>query len=204
MSIQGYAEGIKYKVFDNPDEATEVIISESKRLSDMVENLLTLSRLDLNDSGVQLANKSSLDLRELADSVIENIRGSVLLAKKNLSQSYPERPVTVFGNENDLFRALENILSNAIRHASSEIDLEIKSANRSAVITITDDGEGIPDELLSVIFNRFVRGEKGKHGIGLALVKAIAENHGGSVSAANRSDGRKGAVFTLMLPLQTK
>jgi signal transduction histidine kinase len=204
MSIQGYAEGIKYKVFDNPDEATEVIISESKRLSDMVENLLTLSRLDLNDSGVQLANKSSLDLRELADSVIENIRGSVLLAKKNLSQSYPERPVTVFGNENDLFRALENILSNAIRHASSEIDLEIKSANRSAVITITDDGEGIPDELLSVIFNRFVRGEKGKHGIGLALVKAIVENHGGSVSAANRSDGRKGAVFTLMLPLQTQ
>ncbi|MDD4094645.1 MAG: HAMP domain-containing sensor histidine kinase [Oscillospiraceae bacterium] len=204
MSIQGYAEGIKYKVFDNPDEATEVIISESKRLSDMVENLLTLSRLDLIGSGAPATNKLPLDLRELVDSVIENTRGSAFLARKRISSTYPDQTVIVFGNDNDLFRALENLLANAIRHATNDVDLSIKHVDRYAVITITDDGEGIPDDLLPVIFNRFVRGEKGKHGIGLALVKAIVENHGGSISASNRKDGQRGAEFTLKLPIYSK
>ncbi len=200
MSIQGYAEGIKYKVFDNSEEATDIIISESKRLSDMVENLLTISRLDLASSGVHSSPKSPLDLRELIESVVDNIRGSIILSRKKLEQSFPDHSVRVIGNENDLFRALENLLSNAIRHADHEIVLQMLTENHNVVITVIDDGEGISDDLLPVIFNRFVRGEKGKHGIGLALVKAIAEDHGGFVSAHNREDGGKGAVFILKLP----
>ncbi|NLW88607.1 MAG: HAMP domain-containing histidine kinase [Clostridiaceae bacterium] len=201
MSIQGYAEGIKYGVFENPDEATDIIISESKRLSDMVENLLTLSRLDLSSSGSHSGKKSLIDLRETLDSVIENIRGSVILAKKNLNFSFPEGAVTVLGNESDLFRAIENLLSNAIRHAQSRIDIELKTDDMFATITVTDDGDGIPEDLLPILFNRFVRGEKGKHGIGLALVKAVAEDHKGCIFASNRSEGQKGAEFTLKIPL---
>lgn len=204
MSIQGYAEGIKYKVFDNPDDATDIIISESKRLSDMVENLLTLSRLDLTASTAQPVTRTVLDIRELVDSVIENIRGSAILSNKQIEPSYSDQSLFVFGSENDLFRALENLLSNAIRHADRMIQVSVDSMERETVITVSDDGEGIPEELLPVIFNRFVRGEKGKHGIGLALVKAIAENHGGSITASNRTDGHQGAVFTLKLPLHTR
>jgi len=201
MSIQGYAEGIKYKVFDNPEEATEIIISESKRLADMVENLLTISRLDLSSSGVHFSMKVPLDLRELVESVLDNVRGSAILAKKDLLRSYPDRSVTILGNEPDLFRALENILSNAIRHSTQQILIEMRIEKNNVIVSVTDDGDGIPEDLMPVIFNRFVRGERGKHGIGLALVKAIAEEHGGSVSASNRTGEHKGAIFELKLPL---
>lgn len=201
MSIQGYAEGIKYKVFDDPGEATDIIISESKRLSDMVENLLTISRLDLSISGSSSSVKAPFDLRELIESVIENTRGSVMLSKKSLVHTFPDEPVTVYGNEKDLFRAFENLLSNALRYAENHISLTLEASEKTANIRIIDDGEGIPEDLLPDIFNRFVRGEKGKHGIGLALVKAITEDHGGSVSAHNRSDGTVGAVFEITLPI---
>lgn len=201
MSIQGYAEGIKYKVFENPDEATDIIISESKRLSNMVENLLTISRLDLSASGSRSSRKSQLDLRELIDSVVENTRGSMMLAHKSVTQSLPDDPVKIVGNENDLFRAIENLLSNAIRHAKKQIDIKLQTDSKNAIISVIDDGEGISDDLLPFLFNRFVRGDKGKHGIGLALVKAIAENHGGSVCAHNQTEDGLGAIFTLTLPL---
>ncbi|MBN1891729.1 MAG: HAMP domain-containing histidine kinase [Clostridiales bacterium] len=201
MSIQGYAEGIKYKVFKNPDEATDIIISESKRLSNMVENLLTISRLDLSASGSQSTRKSPLDLRELIDSVVENTRGSMMLAHKNVTQSLPDHPVTIVGNENDLFRAIENLLSNAIRHAKNQVSIGLQTDPGHAIISVIDDGDGISDDLLPVLFNRFVRGEKGKHGIGLALVKAIAEDHGGAVYAHNQEEENMGAVFILKLPL---
>jgi len=124
-----------------------------------------------------------------------------MLSKKSLVHTFPDEPVTVYGNEKDLFRAFENLLSNALRYAENHISLTLEASKKTANIHIIDDGEGIPEDLLPDIFNRFVRGEKGKHGIGLALVKAITEDHGGSVSAHNRSDGTVGAVFEITLPI---
>lgn len=202
MSIQGYAEGIKYKVFNDVDPAVDVIISESKRLTDMVENLLAISRLDMTAAGLQTTNKSNLYLYELLDSVIEKVRGSILLSHKNLSQNFDGSDILICGNEGDLFRAFENVLSNAIRHSKLNIDLHVcQNSEGFAEVTISDDGPGISENLLPNIFNRFVQGEGGKHGIGLALVKAIIDDHKGEIIANNHTGDRTGAIFTIHLPV---
>ncbi len=200
MSIQGYAEGIRYGVFDDIDSASDVIISESQRLTGMVENLLNISRMDTAAAGRQNIPKQIFDLKELLESVVEKMRGSALLSQKNISLHLSDKDVHVLGNENDLFRAFENIVSNGLRYAKTCVDLKIEMKSPDKVeVSITDDGKGISDELLPLIFERFSHGEDGKHGIGLALVKAIILEHKGSVTAHNRNDGTKGAVFTVTL-----
>lgn len=202
MSIQGYAEGIKYKVFDDIDLAADVIISEAKRLTDMVENLLAISRLDMTAAGLQTTNKSTLYLYELLDSVIEKVRGSILLSHKYLSQHFDGTDILICGNEGDLFRAFENILSNAIRHSKLNIEMHVhQNPEGFAEVIISDDGQGISKSLLPNIFNRFVQGEGGKHGIGLALVKAIIDDHNGDINACNRIGKETGAIFTIHLPI---
>lgn len=201
MSIQGYAEGIRYKVFEDQDSAADVIISESQRLTGMVENLLNISRMDTAAAGRQAIQKHVFDLRELLESVVEKMRGSALLSQKNISLHFSEKIIHVLGNENDLFRAFENIISNGLRYARTCVDLTVVEISPDKVsVLITDDGKGISDELLPIIFDRFSHGEDGKHGIGLALVKAIVLEHKGTVTAANRTDGIVGAVFTVILP----
>ena len=205
MSIQGYAEGIKYKVFDDEDAAADVIISESQRLTGMVENLLSISRLDMANTGGQQGKKQKLDLSELLESVIEKVRGSALLSHKTIDLNFPDESVYIVGNDNDLIRAFENILSNGIRYAKQQILVTLyKEKNGSVTIRIEDDGPGIRPELIPTVFDRFVHGDDGKHGIGLALVKTIVQEHGGSVSAGNQEPPKEGAVFTIVLPVQYK
>ena len=201
MSIQGYAEGIRYDVFDDEKAAADIIISESQRLTGMVENLLTISRMDTASTGGQNIQKQIFDFKELMESVVEKMRGSALHAQKNISIRFPAEDIHVLGNENDLFRAFENILSNGLRYASRSVDITIRTLPESGEVSVAvmDDGTGISEELLPHIFDRFSLGENGKHGIGLALVKAIVLEHKGTVTAANRSDGTKGAVFTVTL-----
>jgi signal transduction histidine kinase len=200
MSIQGYAEGIKYNVFDHDENAADIIISESQRLTHMVENLLSISRIDSANVGGKQIPKSVLDLRDLLESVTENIRGSALVMHKELKVNFPDAPVYLLGNENDLTRAFENLLSNGFRYASSTVHVDVSlSIKNEAVIQIYDDGEGISEDLLPMIFDRFTKGDGGKHGIGLALVKAIIKDHNGTVSAKNRQED-KGAIFTVTLP----
>jgi signal transduction histidine kinase len=202
MSIQGYAEGLKLKVFDDPDVALDVVISESKRLTSMVENLLAISRLDMVASGMRSTAKSTLNIRNLIESVVEKVRGSFLLSHIELKTQIELSDIYIFGNENDLFRALENILSNAIRHCKSKIDLHIGVQDfKQVYIRVSDDGPGITDEILPKIFDRFVQGDGGKHGIGLALVKAIIDDHHGKIIAENSLSDKTGAIFTVLLPI---
>ncbi|NLT11151.1 MAG: HAMP domain-containing histidine kinase [Clostridiaceae bacterium] len=201
MSIQGYAEGLKLQIFDDPEPALDIIISESKRLTNMVENLLSISRLDLVNSGLKTINKTGILLQELIDSVIEKVRGTILFSNKEIYLSAPEEDLYVFGNENDLFRAFENLLSNAIRHAESRIDVSITKEGKRVGILVSDDGPGISEDIIDKVFDRFVQGEGGKHGIGLALVHAIVSSHDGFVSASNKKNPENGAIITVQLPL---
>ena len=138
------------------------------------------------------------DVREL---LYDCLRSTEQLAEqKNLhiSLRFDETPVTVNCDEIQLRRAFTNIITNALRYAKEEIQIECKADRGKAVVRVRDDGEGIAPELLPHIFDRFFSTRKGGAGIGLSLAKEIVSLHKGTIHAAN--DG--GAVFEISLPLR--
>ena len=194
MAVQGCAEGIHTGVLE-PVEASGVILEETEQMSELVEELLALSRLE---SGQANAEFHLTDVREL---LYDCLRSTEQLAEqKNLhiSLRFDETPVTVNCDEIQLRRAFTNIITNALRYAKEEIQIECKADRGKAVVRVRDDGEGIATELLPHIFDRFFSTRKGGAGIGLSLAKEIVSLHKGTIHAAN--DG--GAVFEISLPLR--
>ena len=201
MSIQGYAEGIKYDIFDDngKKEAVDVIISETTRLSNLVENLLSISKMDMSRSGNYEVKKQMLEVREITESVIDKVRGGFLHEGKNLVNDFKIDHVYIFANENDIFRMLENIFSNCLRYAKSTVVFKCTYDTSHVTFRISDDGPGISEEVLKHLFERFAKGQDGKHGIGMALAKSIAEEHNGTINAYNDPDNG-GAVFEIRIP----
>ena len=194
MAVQGCAEGIHTGVLD-PVEASGAILEEAEQMSDLVEELLTLSRLE---SGQANAEFHSMDVREL---LYDCLRSTEQLAEqKNLriSLCFDEDPVLVNCDEVQLRRAFINIITNALRYAKKEIQIECKADSGKAIVRIRDDGEGIAPELLPHIFDRFYSTRKGGAGIGLSLAKEIVSLHKGTISASNAG----GALFEISLPLR--
>ena len=194
MAVQGCAEGIHTGVLD-PVGASGVILEETEQMSELVEELLALSRLE---SGQANAEFHLTDVRELLYDCLRSTEQPAEQKNLRISLRFDETPVTVNCDEIQLRRAFTNIITNALRYAKEEIQIECKADRGQAVVRIRDDGEGIAPELLPHIFDRFFSTRKGGAGIGLALVKETVTLHRGNVRAAN--DG--GAVFEISLPLR--
>ena len=194
MAVQGCAEGIHTGVLD-PVGASWVILEETEQMSELVEELLALSRLE---SGQANAEFHLTDVRELLYDCLRSTEQPAEQKNLRISLRFDETPVTVNCDEIQLRRAFTNIITNALRYAKEEIQIECKADRGKAVVRIRDDGEGIAPELLPHIFDRFFSTRKGGAGIGLALVKETVTLHRGNVRAAN--DG--GAVFEISLPLR--
>ena len=194
MAVQGCAEGIHTGVL-NAVEASGVILEEAEQMSDLIEELLALSRLEAGQANAEF---HSMDVREL---LYDCLRSTEQLAEqKNLriSLCFDEKPVSVSCDEVQLRRAFTNIITNALRYAKEEIQIDCRADRGKAVVRIRDDGEGIATELLPHIFDRFFSTRKGGAGIGLSLAKEIVSLHKGTISASN--DG--GALFEISLPLR--
>ncbi len=196
MSIQSYAEGIKYGVTDSTASA-DIIIDESKRMTHLVENLLYLSRLDAIEENYSY---SSLEFNELIRSCAERVSGIAAKDDISIKVDVPVKNIRVLGDEEKLQRAITNILSNCIRYAKSTI--EVRSGlidNNTVRVTIADDGPGFESSDLDNIFDRFYKGAMGNFGLGLAITKNVIEKHRGKVSAENSGSG---ALFIIDLPAE--
>ena len=193
MAIQGYAEGIQAGVMDT-GSAAEVILKESDRMTGLVDELLDISKIDM---GRQQLTLSEMDVREL---LYDSIRAVEPAAAGGIAitPDFPETPVMVSCDDTRLRRAVTNILSNGVRYARSELRLTCRADKRYVTIRIQDDGDGIAEEDLPHIFDRFYMGRSGKSGIGLALTKEIVHLHRGTIRAYN---GETGAVFEITLPM---
>ena len=193
MAIQGYAEGIQAGVMD-AGGAAEVILAESDRMTELVEELLDISKIDM---GRQRLALSETDIREL---LYDGIRAVEPIAAGGITivPDFPEEPVMVSCDDTQLRRAVTNILSNGVRYARSELRLTCRADKRHVTIRIQDDGDGIAEEDLPHIFDRFYMGRSGKSGIGLALTKEIIHLHRGTIRAYN---GETGAVFEISIPV---
>ncbi|SDX88039.1 Signal transduction histidine kinase [Ruminococcaceae bacterium YAD3003] len=204
MSIQGYAEGLKYGVFEaeeDRDNAIDVIIAETGRLSSLVENLLSISKMDMSRSGNYEVKKQNIDVTKICDTIIDRVRGNFIHEDKAIINDIDIQSIYIYGNENDLIRCLENIFSNCLRYCKNAVSFSCKldESGSNVVFTISDDGPGIAPEVVDHLFERFSKGADGKHGIGLALAKAIAEEHNGTVNAYNKPEG--GACFNVTIPV---
>lgn len=204
MSIQGYAEGLKYGVFETDedrDNAINVIIDETGRLSSLVENLLSISKMDMSRSGNFEVKKQNIDVSKLYDTVIDRVRGNFIHNDKSIINDFNAKNVYIYGNENDLIRCIENIFSNCLRYCKTAVTFKCLKDNsgKNIIFEISDDGPGIAPEVQEHLFERFSKGADGKHGIGLALAKSIAEEHEGTVNAYNKDEG--GACFEIILPV---
>ena len=194
MAIQGYAEGIQAGVMD-AGGAAEVILEESDRMTELVEELLDISKIDM---GRQQLALSVMDVRELLYDSIRAVEPAAAASGITIAPDFPEEPVMVSCDDTRLRRAVTNILSNGVRYARSQLRLTCRADKRHVTIRIQDDGDGIAEEDLPHIFDRFYMGRSGKSGIGLALTKEIVHLHRGTIRAYN---GETGAVFEVTLPM---
>ena len=190
MSIQGYAEGIKYHVIPE-NEATDVILKESDKMASLINEILFLSKMETTEP--EFIN---VNVAELMAEVSDNFR---LMAKENNINIICETKVkpVISADVKLLDRLLGNLVSNGIRYAKSEIKLSCEISDNNVIIKVSDDGSGIAKEDLPHIFERFYKGKGGKFGIGLSMASDIAKLHKGRLEAVSDENG---TVFTITLP----
>jgi signal transduction histidine kinase len=194
QAIRSSAEGIEHGILD-VKQSTRIIISEADRLGDMVEDLLYLSRIDsLSRNG----HFVECDLREVLSNCAERQRNLALERGLEFIFKFDKEPVPFSCDEKHMFRAFANLISNAIRYAQSRITLSCHQTGRRIITVVADDGPGIDPKDQPYIFDRFYKGKGGKHGIGLSIVKAIIEEHGGQIEPRTTAQGTS---FVITFPL---
>lgn len=165
-------------------------------LDQLVDEILLASRLDTREVDVGMVE--SVDLIGLAAEECARIDAEL--------DVQTDGPLDVQGISKLLRRALRNLLENARRYSQGEIQLTLEKKDHSVEIRVEDHGPGVPREQRERIFEKFYRlpgasERSGGVGLGLSLVRSIAERHGGTVHCEARQDGRSGASFVIKLPL---
>lgn len=189
MSIRCYAEGIECGVM-GPEEAARTILTETDRLSDMVEDLIYISKLD---GRPDLTGAEPHDLRETFSLAASDQRHMAESKGILFEFDFDEEPVMMVYKENDLRQLCSNLISNAIRYAKNMITLTCRNTDKELILRVQDDGDGISEEDLPHLFERFYKGKDGKHGIGLAIVYSVTKLYNGTIIAENN----EGACFTI-------
>lgn len=195
MSISGYAQGIQQKVFPSPSEAAYTILIESRRLTDLVNSLLTLSHIE---SLQKYPEAEQIPVMDSLENSLDRIQGFAL--QKNIIVTVlPFDPnLTILGNEELLEKILDNLLSNAVRYAKKYVRIKLIQNDKEVILSVLDDGNGIRENDLPYIFERCYKGKNGNFGLGLSIAQTAALTMKGKLTAANDSEG--GAVFTLTIP----
>ncbi|MEY9939980.1 sensor histidine kinase [Streptacidiphilus sp. MAP5-3] len=214
-SIKGYAELTRRsKETVPPDTAYALgrVESEATRMTALVEDLLLLARLD---AGRELTHEP-VDLAPLVVDAVRDAHAAVPDHKWEVRlPDDPEAGTQVTGDEHRLHQVLVNLLANAGKHTppgtvvTAALAVGGPTADRHALLTVTDDGPGIPPDLLPTVFERFARGDssraravgstgQGSTGLGLAIVAAVVASHGGEVRVTSVPGE---TVFAVRLPL---
>lgn len=200
-SISGFASLLRDGGLDGAtrDHYLDVIHAEAARLSRLSDNLLRLSTLDSSD-----------DIERQPVRIDEQLRSVVLMLEpqwtgKGLDVELSTAPVEIDADADMLRQVWINLVANAIRYTSDggAVRVSVQAASGSCRVDVTDTGIGISDADLPRVFERFFRADKARsgegNGLGLALVKRIADLHGGEVTVT--SEPGAGSTFSVTLPL---
>ncbi|MFI8231620.1 sensor histidine kinase [Streptomyces sp. NPDC085900] len=202
-SVRGHAELALLHPGPVPPKITralERIAAESGRMGEMVDEMLLLARLD---AGRPLERRP-VDLTMLVLDAVTDARAAG--PDHRWSLDLPEEPVTVDGDAHRLQQVLANLLTNARVHTpvGTKVTVSLETEGRSVLLKVHDDGPGVPKDVQPTIFERFTRAEHrrradapgGGAGLGLSIVAAVAEAHGGSVELESRPGS---TTFTVRL-----
>ncbi len=204
-AIHGYAETLVDGAVAAPDTAMRFsrrILDQCRRLGELLDDLLTLSRLE---GAEPLRAFEAVDLRNTAAEGIELLAGRAA-ARQVAVDLEPGAPGTVRGDADGLLRLVSNLIDNAIKYNRSGGTVQVRVLERDghAVLEVADSGIGIPATALPRIFERFYRVDKGRAreeggtGLGLAIVKHVAHAHSGRVEV--ESDPGRGTTFRVLIP----
>ncbi|MEU2460232.1 HAMP domain-containing sensor histidine kinase [Streptomyces sp. NPDC012473] len=175
--------------------AVHLVVSETRRLNDLVENLMEVTRFDAGTA------RLVLDTVDVADQVTACIDARAWLDAVDLDA---ERGIMVRLDPRRLDVILANLIGNALKHGGSPVRVSVRTDEDELVIEVRDHGPGIPEDVLPHVFDRFYKASASRprsegSGLGLSIAVENAHIHGGDITASNLPDGQ-GAVFVLRLP----
>jgi two-component system sensor histidine kinase MtrB len=176
------------------EPAVRLVVSETRRLNDLVENLMEVTRFDAGTA------RLVLDDVDVADQITACIDARAWLDAVELDA---ERGIHARLDPRRLDVILANLVGNALKHGGSPVRIAVREADDEVVIEVRDHGPGIPEDVLPHVFDRFYKASASRprsegSGLGLSIALENAHIHGGGITAANSGEG--GAVFTLRLP----
>lgn len=183
----------------------QVLDRQHQRLSQLIQDLLLLTRLDRQ---VRTTQNDSCCLQDVVSDIAEELAALALNNKvKLLTDIQVDQPLWVNGNEAQLYRLVFNLVINALQYTpeGGKVTLSLNEREQQAVIQVKDTGVGIAPEYQAKIFDRFYRlnsdrnRQSGGSGLGLAIVDAIAQTHNGKISV--QSQPKQGSIFAIHLPL---
>ncbi|MFA6298326.1 MAG: HAMP domain-containing sensor histidine kinase [Nocardioides sp.] len=202
-AIRGHAEMWRTGISTDLDTVMTRIESESKRMGDLVDDMLLLAHLDQS----RPLEQTPVDLLSLAtDAVVD---AQALQPERPIAlDAHPGAdPPVVIGDQSRLRQVFANLLINALAHTpvTSPIEVGVRTRDRHIDVSVRDAGPGMAPEVLAKVFDRFYRADPGRtrshggSGLGLAIVKSLTEAHGGTVTCS--SDPARGSTFVVSLPL---
>ena len=205
--IRNAVEIIKSTGQPHPDltMSQEVIDRQVQVMARLLEDLFDVSRISRNQLELR---KTRIELRAVMEAALETSHPLIEAGRHTLDVIWPEEPIPMEADPMRLAQVLSNLLNNAAKYTEEggHIRLAGRREGNDAVVSVTDDGMGIGPQMLPTIFDIFTQSKgavgrsQGGLGIGLSLVKALVELHGGSIVAKSEGAG-KGSEFTVHLPM---
>ncbi len=187
--------------------AIQTVGRQAEQMAHLLDDLLDVSRITQEKIRYEMRPH---DLRQVVRDAVDAIRPTIIRHRHGLTMRLPDEPVIVNGDESRLMQVIENLLTNACKYTPAEgkIDVTLLQEGEVCRLTISDNGWGIPSELLGTVFDMFMQSDRdldrrdGGMGLGLTVVKSLVEHHGGRIRATSDGAGC-GAQFTVELPVSS-
>ncbi|MBU9710904.1 cell wall metabolism sensor histidine kinase WalK [Evansella tamaricis] len=205
-SMKSYLEALADGALEDPEIAPRFINvtqNETERMIRLVNDLLQLSKMDSKDYQMNIA---TINLTLFTEQIVERFQMSTKNESILFKIKVPSKDVFIIGDRDKLTQLMDNILSNAVKYSpeGGTISCVVKEEKERVIVTIKDEGVGIPKENIPYVFDRFYRVDKarsrnlGGTGLGLAIAKEIVLAHGGNIWVS--SDWGKGTAISFSLP----